>query len=145
MTVHLLKMAAGIKSLDHLRRRQAQARKGTIGGREALIHITRNYPRRAEEVLDGGSLYWIVKRHVLGRNRIIGLDRAQTDDGRPRCHIYLDPDLVPVMPVRRRPIQGWRYLQPADAPADLAEIGISEGEEPLPPEMASELRALGLI
>lgn len=145
MTVHLLKMAAGIESLAHLRRRQQHGLASRGDGTDILIHRTRHFPRRFEDVLDGGSLYWIVKRHILARNRIIGLDRTEGADGRPLCAIHLESRLVPVMPTRRRPIQGWRYMEPADAPADLTDVATGEEAEPLPPEMASELKELGLI
>ena len=76
-------------------------------------------PTRKEEVLDGGSLYWIIRRFIRVRQRIIGLEAVVGDDGIPRCDLILDPELIRTEPQPRRPHQGWRYLNPADAPKDL--------------------------
>jgi len=141
MTVHLLKLAVGAESVDSMARWQAQRLSET--GR--LFHRTRNYPRRAEEVLYGGSMYWIVKGFVRVRQRITHLERASDSEGRPCCLIHLDPELVRTELQPRRPHQGWRYLDPEHAPRD-ARGGLAEGDddEP-PPEMAAELRELGLL
>lgn len=145
MTVHLLKMAVGIESVDHLRRvqkaRLAQAKEP--GGPGHLRHVTRNMPRRADEVLDGGSIFWVIKGYVRVRQRIKGLDWTVGKSGRKRCAIVLDPRLVKTELMPQRPLQGWRYLEPAAAPADLA-AGAKEMPE-LPPGLAEELRELGLL
>jgi hypothetical protein len=145
MALHLIKMAVGIDSLDHLAAVQKQ-RRATLKverGKPVLIHKTRNYPKRAEEILAGGSMYWIVKGFVRVRQRIIGLDRAQDAEGKPRCEIVLDPKLVRVSPMTHKPMQGWRYLVNRDAPKDLAGKGDVTAE--MPPEMLKELRKLGLL
>lgn len=147
MTVHLLKMAVGIESVDHLRavqrRRLAEARKA--GGTGDLRHFTRNMPKRDAEVLDGGSIFWAIKGYVRVRQRIAGLERVTREDGRKRCAFILDPELVPTVLQPQKPIQGWRYLEPEAAPADLADSAASDADSAMPPEMAAELRALGLI
>lgn len=143
MTVHLLKTAAGVPDLDALARRQ-QARRGrTPQGRPAVRASTRFMPKRADEVLDGGSLYWIVKGQIAARNRVLALAMGDDEMGPNRCQIYLDPTLVPLMPVRKRPVQGWRYLEPKAAPADLP--APQAGSDPLPADLASELRELALL
>ena len=139
MTVHLLKIAVGVESIEHLAELQA-ARKKRLG---RIVHFTRHYPRRADELLDGGSMYWIVKGLVRVRQRLIGFERTTRDNDMPACAIGLDQTLVPTRLQPRRPHQGWRYLEPADAPAD-APAGPSDEAE-MPAEMAEELRALGLI
>lgn len=139
MTVHLLKLAVGAESVEHVA--QWQARRLAQTGR--LFHRTRHAPRRAEEVLDGGSIYWVIQGLVQARQRIIGIERTEDPDGLPCCHLILDPELVRTRPQPRRPHQGWRYLEPEDAPQDL---DLGEGaEDAPPPEMAAELRALGLL
>ena len=143
MPLHLLKLAVGIEGLDHLR--TVQAARLQRAGR--LVHVTRFTPRRAGEVLDGGSLYWVIKHRIRVRQRILRFDRHESAAaGKAKCAIVLDPELVATDPVRRRPHQGWRYLEDADAPRDLGPVGVGEPpEEACPPEMAAELRELGLL
>lgn len=138
MTVHLLKVAVGVESIDHIR--QWQASRVRQHGR--LRHVTRMSPRRASEVVDGGSIYWIVKGAIRVRQRILGIEDVVTPDGR-KCGLLLDPDLVPTEPVPRRPHQGWRYLEVGDAPADLGDV--APGLQEMPAEMIAELRELGLL
>ena len=141
--LHLLKLAVGIDGVDHLRAVQA-ARLARTG---RLIHVTRYRPRRAEEILAGGSMYWVVRHRIRVRQRIVGLDRHETAaGGKPKCAIVLDPALIATDPVHRRPHQGWRYLDAANAPRDLGPVGtVALPEDAFPPEMAAELRALGLL
>ena len=145
MTVHLIKLAVGVESVDHLAALQsgrlAEAR--TQAREPVLRHITRSRPRRAGEVVDGGSLYWVIKRVIQVRQRIVDVQSAAKADGRPACALVLDPDLVRIRPRAHRPFQGWRYLRPEDAPPD-GHTG-SGGVDALPSEMAEELRRLGLL
>jgi len=140
VTVHLIKMAVGIEDLDDLieHRRQRRAREGSG---PCLIR-TRHAPRRAEEVLAGGSIYWVIKGLVRVRQRILGLGPGSDSDGRPCCVLALDHALVPTEPQSHRPFQGWRYLKPQDAPLDR--IGAGQHDE-LPPALVRELRSLGLL
>jgi hypothetical protein len=107
-----------------------------------IIHPTRNWPRRADELLDGGCIYWIIKGQMMVRQPIADMIEVKREDGRPACGIVLDPKLIPVWPRRVRIFQGWRYLEVADAPEDLPQTLDSE---PMPTELASELRELGLL
>ena len=145
MTVHLIKLAVGIDSLSHLMERQRQRLADAVarGEEGQLRHLTRSRPRRADEVLDGGSIYWVIKGAVRARQRIIEIDTAVNHKGLPRCALIFDHDLVPVRARLMRAFQGWRYLEAADVPVD-AIGGIDEADE-LPSEMAEELRALGLL
>ena len=144
MTLHLLKMCVGIDSIDQLRTRQAQRleRLGDAGQPPLLRHWTRNFPRRAAEIEGDGSLYWIIKGHVRARQRITTFERLAGHGVDKRCAIVLDPELIETVPRRCRPMQGWRYLEAADAAADLPRSGDSATE--LPAEMLAELRHLGL-
>jgi hypothetical protein len=145
MPLHMVKMAVGIDSLDHLAAVQKQRRANLKAerGKPILIHKTRNYPKRAEEILSGGSIYWIVKGFVRVRQRIVGLERTQDAEGKPRCEIVLDPKLVRTVPMTHKPMQGWRYLEDRDAPKDLT--GKGDVTADMPPEMLAELRKLGLL
>ena len=146
MTIHLVKIAVGIESVDHLREvqierlRQAQE----PGAAGALHHMTRNTPRRAEEVLDGGSIYWIIKGYIRVRQNITGFGEAVGRNGKPRCALILDPKLVQTVLLPHKPIQGWRYMEAEAAPEDLTgkERKIASS---LPQDMADELRSLGLL
>lgn len=139
VTVHLIKIAVGIDSLSHLADVQRKRRKG---GKNAVIHYTRHMPKRAEELLDGGSMYWIVKGLIAVRQRLVGFDTETFEDEGTYCAIRMDRTLVPVEPRPRRPHQGWRYLDAADAPRDLKP---GKGGGDLPIEMLTELKQLGLI
>ena len=105
--------------------------------------MTRNTPRRASAIVDGGSIYWIIKGCIRARQRIVGIDRTTNSEGKPRCAFILDPVLFTTVPAPHRPMQGWRYLEHAQAPADRG-VDVT-GEDALPIEMADELRSLGLL
>ena len=137
MTVHLKKLSVGTASIDNLRGLQAQR----LVKAGMLVHITRNRPRRAEELLDGGSIYWIIKGVMAARQAIIDLVEAQRADGSPACGIVLSPEIVTVAPTRMRIFQGWRYLEVADAPIDLG----AGDDENMPSEFVVELRELGIF
>jgi len=141
--LHLLKMAVGIVSLDELRRVRA-ARIKEHGG--SWVY-TRNQPRRAEALLAGGSIYWVIRGQIRARQLVTGLRSERDDKGRAYCLIAVDPELVPTLGRPWRAFQGWRYLTAADAPPDLAGIPGMPGaeEEALPDRLIAELRALGLL
>ena len=134
--LNLLKLAVGINDIDQLRQIR-QARAAERGGNWVY---TRNHPRRAQEVLAGGSIYWVIGGQIRVRQLVTGLRGERDDNGRRYCRIEVDAELVPTLPRACRPFQGWRYLAPADAPPDRS------APAPLPPDrMLAELRALGLI
>jgi len=138
MTVHLKKLSVGSVSIDSLKAWQSRRTKQG----QPVIHPTRNWPRRSAELLDGGCLFWIIKGQICVRQQIANLIEVKREDGLPACGIVLAPKLIPVWPRRVRIFQGWRYLETADAPADMP---FSDGETPMPPELVSELRELGLL
>jgi hypothetical protein len=148
MALHLIKLAVGIDTVDHLRERQRQrlAEQAGNNGREPRLRIlTRNMPRRADEIVgQGGSLFWVIKGYVQVRQTITGVEQVENGEGNRRCAIYLDPNLVSVRSRRSRPFQGWRYLEADRAPVDLAGGG-PDDEHEAPPEMAAELREMGLL
>ncbi|MDH3239870.1 MAG: DUF1489 domain-containing protein [Alphaproteobacteria bacterium] len=148
MTLHLLKMAVGIESVAHLARVQKARRdeRRAKGERPINWHFTRNFPRRAPELLDGGSMYWIIRGEIVARQRIVALEERRRGEGRKRCAIGLAAKIVRTQPIGHRALQGWRYLAPGDAPPDLgAAPRLPKGAERLPEGMARELRELGLL
>ncbi|UUX50899.1 DUF1489 domain-containing protein [Nisaea acidiphila] len=146
MPLNLVKLCVGIESVEQLEQyRDEQRRRFDAAGVEPVsTHRTRSFPRRAAEILEGGSLYWVIKGQVRARQRILRLDEIESEDGKPRCGIVMDLDVVRVMPRRHRAFQGWRYLEEADAPQDLFQAD-GESDAEMPPEMQEELRRLGIL
>jgi len=144
MPLHLIKLCVGVDSVDDLQRwitfRTEQAR--AAGQPFEHGHTTRMIPRRAEELLDGGSLYWVIKGLVQARQKLLEVRPFTDDDGIQRCRLVLDPALVATELQPRRPFQGWRYLKDSDAPRDLA---ASSGDAEMPVEMRRQLAELGLL
>jgi hypothetical protein len=132
-------MAVGVGDIDELRR----IRKQRVKERGGNWVYTRNHPRRAEEVLAGGSIYWVIRGQIRVRQRITGFRSERDDNGRAYCLIVVDPELVTTLLRPWRPFQGWRYLTPADAPPD-ASLGPG-AIATMPERMLAELRALGLL
>lgn len=136
MALHLIKLSVGPESLAQLEAwQQERLREGC-----ELMHVTRNTPKRAEELLDGGSIYWVIKGMLCGRQKLREL-RPLSIDGVPHCGIMYEPEMIQVVPRPHRPFQGWRYLQGKDAPADLAQHNGAE----MPEDMRQELARLGLL
>ena len=134
MPLHLIKLCVGVDSVDELAAWWTEQKRA---GRRPVVH-TRNTPKRAMEVLEGGSLFWVIKRQVRCRQLITAVDTLE-DGLRTRCELSLHDELVLVEPRGKTPFQGWRYLEPHEAPGDL-DSGM--GAE-LPHELAIQLRALG--
>lgn len=142
MPLHLIKLCVGCDSIDDLVEwidlRMAQKRRA--GEPLEHIHTTRMVPRRIAELVDGGSLYWVIKGSVQARQRLIDIRPFVDDEGIGRCRLVLEPKVVATEWQPKRPFQGWRYFEPKDAPRDLK--GGKSGD--LPPELGAELAALGL-
>jgi hypothetical protein len=143
MPLHLLKLCVGAVSVDDqrdwIKRRVAW---NEAQGRGAVHDcVTRMRPRRRDELLDDGSLYWVIKGVVLARQRILDLRPRTGEDGIERTAIMLEPELALTEPQPRRAFQGWRYLNAEDAPSDLAS---RRGKTP-PPELFATLADLGLL
>jgi hypothetical protein len=142
MTIHMVKLCVGADDIDDLADWQKRQMKKLANP----VHHTRMAPKRAEEMLDGGSIYWVIGGFVRVRQRLLDVREEQWDDGSACCGLVLDPDLVPVELRPQKPFQGWRYLDPAAAPPDLAKGAVqASGLEKLPPALRAELRALCLI
>lgn len=143
MTIHLLRMAAGVPDLATLQRYvEADTHHDPKLGRVTSF-VTRNTPRRTPDLLEGGSVYSIMKGMIQCRRRILDIRAVRDSQGSAACEVILDPVLIRVMPTPHRAMQGWRYLEPEKAPRDL---GVFHGNEEEPPEdMAQALKAMGLL
>ncbi|MEL6571847.1 MAG: DUF1489 domain-containing protein [Pseudomonadota bacterium] len=139
-TVHLVKLSVGTEDVDGLAAWQATKRAQSDDGYPR--HVTRMWPKRAAEILDGGSIYWVIKGAVLARQRIVRLDEYDSADGIRRCAIVCDTPLIRVVATPKRAFQGWRYLDPKDAPIDLP--ANRQEEDQLPPELSQALAAIGV-
>lgn len=138
--IHLVKLCVGADGVEDLLAWQAQGAARARCGRP--MHVTRMWPRREAELLDGGSLYWVFRGAILARQRVVGLERLVGADGTSRCGLVLDAQLVRTEAAPRRPFQGWRYLPPEEAPRDLSPA--AAGEAPLPPALQAALAELGV-
>lgn len=147
-TVHLLRTAAGIESLAHLHETLNTNRLMLLPstGRMAVAIHTRRKPQRADELLNGGSLYWIVKHMIKARQEILDIEVLQDEDGRDFCRIYLDTQIMLTCGIPHRAIQGWRYLPKERAPEDIGvfDADIAETEE-IAEELAKDLKEIAFL
>jgi hypothetical protein len=145
MPLHLIKLCVGCDSVKDLREWIAEKLKEKKRRRQALehIHTTRMMPKRADELTDGGSLYWVIRGEVLCRQRLIAVRPFVDKDGVGRCRLVLEPKVVLTQPRPYRAFQGWRYLAAKDAPKDLARA--APGAARMPEGLRRELRGLGLL
>jgi hypothetical protein len=135
LTLHLLKLAVGAESIADLENFQARRA-------QPPFHVTRMVPRRVEELLDGGSLYWVIRGQVAARQELRDIETFTDSEGIGRCRLWMTPEVVPVLPRPYRPFQGWRYLLAKDAPPDLGGQGdVAE----MPEALRRELSVLGLL
>jgi len=138
LTYNLKKIAVGIETIERLRIRQEML----FNAYGKILHTTRNMPKQKEQLIKTGSIFWIIKRNVLVRQKILDIISVIRDDGSKGCEIELDKDLVRVIPTPMKPFQGWRYYMVDDTPPDL-NLGNLENEN-LPENINSELIKLGL-
>jgi hypothetical protein len=145
MTVHLIKLCVGVETIEELATWQAERleRLKRVRRTVELCHRTMQMPRRREEVLDEGSLYWVIKGFVLVRQRVLDLRPDVKEDGTACCGIVLDNELVATRAHPRRAFQGWRYLEAPDAPRDAGVIDVAADD--MPRRMREDLRELRLI
>ncbi len=145
MALHLIKLCVGADSLQDL--------KDWVGERSMMalaagmephsVHTTRMVPKRGDELLDGGSLYWVIKGQVMARQRLLDLRCITGADGISRCELVLGPEVIETAPQPKRPFQGWRYLKAEEAPRDLAGMGAELTA--MPEDLRRELAELGLL
>jgi hypothetical protein len=145
MPLHILKLCVGADSISDLEEwiAERQAQRRARGEPAEQLHTTRMVPKRIEEITSGGSLYWVIKGQISARQRLIDIRPFTDGEGIGRCHLVMEPVVVPVEPRPFRPFQGWRYLQAKDAPRDIdgrsGDLGV------MPEQMRRELAELGLL
>ena len=147
MALHLIKLCVGADSIEELAAWQVdrlKVRRKAGEKKPRLFHRTFQAPKRRDELLAGGSLYWVIKGIVQVRQPLADIAEGTKDDGTPCCLLILKNELVPVRPVPRRAFQGWRYLDPDEAPEDLKR-GAGNGIVAMPPKLRKQLAELGLL
>ena len=135
--MNMVRLCVGAEKVEDL----IDWQKRRYGGQNPM-HVTRMWPKRAAEILNGGSLYWVFKGVVLARQLIVRFDERLGEDGITRCAIVFDPQIIRTEAMPKRPFQGWRYLKPEDSPCDLPPG--REAEQDLPRELMTALSEIGL-
>ena len=140
MGLNIIKLCVGCEGVEDLIQWQLEHHPHWAPG--TAEHVTRMWPKREAEILDGGSLYWVIKGSILARQRILGLEERIGSDGIRRCALVLDVEVIRTQASLRRPFQGWRYLNPAESPPDLPKGRALD--DALPPALALALAEIGL-
>ena len=145
MALHLIKLCVGCDSITDLEEwiEENRAHHQRLGRDYEQTHTTRMVPKRVEELLDGGSLYWVIKGQVAARQKLLDVRPFTDGEGIGRCRLVLEPKVVTVEPRPYRPFQGWRYLVDKDAPRDID--GKAGDLAKMPEDMRRELAELGLL
>ncbi|MGR3711873.1 MAG: DUF1489 family protein [Shimia sp.] len=139
--INLLKLSVGTEAVDDLVAWQEMRRAQMPDS--LPHHVTRMWPKREAEILEGGSIYWVIKGVIQCRQRILRLDEVHGDDGIRRCAIVLDPEVVRTANAAKRAFQGWRYLKPEDAPKDLPKSRATD--DALPDDLNRALADIGVL
>lgn len=145
MPLHLIKLCVGCDSIQDLQDwiEENRALHRRLKRSYEQTHTTRMVPKRADEIVLGGSLYWVIRGQVACRQKLLEIRPFTDQDGVGRCHLVLDQNISPVEPRPYRPFQGWRYLEAKDAPRDLAHGAGDLGQ--MPESLRRELADLGLL
>ena len=143
MSLHLLKLCVGAESIADLADWQGRRLADLKKKKKPLVlqHVTRHMPKRKDELLAGGSLYWVIKGSIAARQKLLDF-KPVTRNGVPHCAIVYDPEIVPLLRRPHRAFQGWRYFKGEDVPPDASSF---KGGKGLPDELKSELAELGLL
>lgn len=139
--IHLIKLCVGINTVDELEEHRAHMRAMGLERADGLtVHRTRMMPKRGDDIIGKGSLYWVIKGAVRARQTIVDLQKTTDEDGKSYCDILLAPTIIRTLSKPKRPFQGWRYLKPEDTPRDLDDRGAEDDSE-----IQNELARLGLL
>ena len=143
MTLHLIKLCVGAESMADLSRyiEERRAASARLGMAFEAMHTTRMVPKRVDELLEGGSLYWVIKGQIMARQMLTAIRPFTGEDGITRCDLVMDPEVIAVQPRPCRPFQGWRYLKGEEAPPDINQAETGQ----MPEHLRRELAALGLL
>lgn len=141
--LHLLRTGYRIEDMPHLAEVQEHYKTYIEEGRSYAVMTTKRMPTRSDELLNGGSVYWIIKNMIQCRQKILDVEMIDDKVEGAYCRILLDPQIYRVSPRKKRAIQGWRYLEAKDAPPDIGLF--TKSQDDLPPEVEAELREMGFV
>jgi hypothetical protein len=142
--MHMIKLCVGVATLEELESYRSERAHwwGADYGEDVHVHRTRTMPKRRAEMEGQGSIYWVISGVIRCRQPILRLAEAVNENGVPCCDIIMAPDMVRTIPRPKSAFQGWRYLSPEDAPADMDAVG---GFDAGSMELAEELAKFGLL
>ena len=145
-TVNIVKLAVGVQSVEELAliQRQFIAQAGN-NGYNHFYHSTKLMPKKHEEIVRSGSLYWVIKGVICARQKIIAIKKQEDSDGIKRCKIFLDDLIIKTTPTRKRPFQGWRYLKKNNTPSDISDPVTGTFDDEIPLEIQQQLLEMGLL
>lgn len=83
--LNLLKLSVGTESVEHLE--EFIRHRVTTHGKP--FHITRMVPKQVDALLDGGSIYWVIKGQVQARQKLEAIDVFTDSQGIRRCRLVL--------------------------------------------------------
>lgn len=141
--LHMIKLVVGVDDLDDFAAWHAKSLFSHDGRTVNAVH-TRNWPRRQGELLEGGSIYRVIKGRILCRQKIVDFAEGQNDEYGRHCMILVEPEIIQTVAQPHRPFQGWRYLTAKDAPQDRGKYGAND-EKDAPEDLKEALRASGLL
>ena len=144
--VNLVKIAVGVTSVEELSLRQKEfLRKINDKNFPYFYHTTRMKPKKYEDIISNGSLYWVIKGVICARQKVLDIVKFEDTDGKKRCKIFLAAEIVKTKPVRKRPFQGWRYLKKHITPEDLNEPIKATFDSNIPIHLQKQLLEMGII
>ena len=144
--VNLVKIAVGVTTVEELRLRQREfLRKFNDKNYPYFYHTTRMMPKKREDIVSSGSLYWVIKGVICARQKVLDIIKFEDTDGKNRCKIFLTKEIVKTKPVKKRPFQGWRYLKKHITPQDLAEHINTDFDSAIPIHLQKQLLEMGVI
>ena len=144
--VNLVKIAVGVTSVEELSLRQTEfLKKINDKNFPFFYHSTRMMPKKYEDIISNGSLYWVIKGAICARQKVLDIVKFEDTDGKKRCKIFLAPEIVKTKPVRKRPFQGWRYLKKHITPQDLNEPIKTTFDSNIPLDVQKQLLEMGVL
>jgi hypothetical protein len=145
MYTNFLRTGVGVDSIHHLHDIQSSYRHIVHQKQDCAFLTTRRTPTRVNDLINGGSVYWIIKRQICARQIIVDIQTLKDEEDKNYCVILMDKKLILTQPLNHRHIQGWRYLPPEKAPTDIGTFDPSIIEDDMDPDMAKDLAEAGLL
>ena len=144
--VNLVKIAVGVTTVEELSLRQTEfLKRNNDQNFPYFYHSTRMMPKKHDDIISNGSLYWVIKGAICARQKVLDIVKFEDTDGKKRCKIYLAAEIVKTRPVKKRPFQGWRYLKKHITPEDLNEPIKANFDSNIPIDIQKQLLEIGVL